>query len=78
VAAESSCSLRLGESVGAVRAVHFGRTEGGGSGAVPPCQLRALYHYFDGSGFAEAFRRWEDDVRQIELFAEHIIAEAFR
>jgi hypothetical protein len=28
VAAESSCSLRLGESVGAVRAVHFGRTEG--------------------------------------------------
>ena len=21
----------------------------------------------------EAFRRWEDDVRQIELFAEHVI-----
>jgi hypothetical protein len=49
----------------------------GGSGAVPPCQLRPLYHYFNGSGFAEAFRRWEGDVRQIELFAEHIIP-AFR
>jgi hypothetical protein len=40
-------------------------------------RLRPLYYYFNRSGFAEAFRRWEDDVRQIELFAEHIIP-AFR
>jgi hypothetical protein len=45
--------------------------------AVPRHQLRRLYHYFNGFGFAQAFRRWEEEVRQIELFAEQIIP-AFR
>lgn len=73
MAAGRSRSLRLGESVGAVR---FGRTEGAAvaRSAMP---TTPLYHYFNGSGFAEAFCRWEDDVRQIELFAEHLIP-AFR
>ena len=49
VAAETGRKLGLGESVGAFRAVHFGKHRGRGGGAAARHQLlRASTHYFGG------------------------------
>ena len=56
VAAENGRNLRLGESVGAFRAVHFGRTEEEAVALFRDTNYAGFYHYFGGFGFAEAFR----------------------
>jgi hypothetical protein len=60
VAAETGRQLRLGESVGAFRAVHFGRTEEEAVALFRDTNFAGFYHYFGGFGFAEAFRLPED------------------
>ena len=60
VAAESGRDLRLGESVGAFRSVHFGRTEEEAVALFRDTNYAGFYHYFNGFGFAEAFRLPED------------------
>ena len=64
VAAEHGRQLRLGQSVGAFRAVHLGRTE------EEAVELLRKTHYevgwlawFSGFGFWEALRTPEDDVK---------------
>jgi alkanesulfonate monooxygenase SsuD/methylene tetrahydromethanopterin reductase-like flavin-dependent oxidoreductase (luciferase family) len=63
VAAENGRQLRLGESVGAFRAVHFGKTETEAVALLRDTNYAGFRHYFGGFGFWEAFRTPEDDVR---------------
>ena len=56
----NKASLRLGESVGGFRAVHFGRTEEEAVALFRETNYAGFYHYFGGFGFAEAFRLPED------------------
>ena len=60
MAAENGRQLRLGESVGAFRAVHFGRSEEEAVALFRDTNYAGFYHYFGGFGFAEAFRLPED------------------
>jgi alkanesulfonate monooxygenase SsuD/methylene tetrahydromethanopterin reductase-like flavin-dependent oxidoreductase (luciferase family) len=60
VAAGAGRNLRLGESVGAFRAVHFGRTEEEAVELFRQTNYQGFAHYFGGFGFAEAFRMPED------------------
>jgi len=63
VAAEAGRDLQLGESVGAFRAIHFGRTEEEAVALFRDTNYAGFYHYFGGFGFAEAFRLPEDATR---------------
>ena len=56
VAAENGRQLGLGESVGAFRAVHFGRTEDEAVELFRTTNYAGFHDYFYGFGFAEAFR----------------------
>jgi alkanesulfonate monooxygenase SsuD/methylene tetrahydromethanopterin reductase-like flavin-dependent oxidoreductase (luciferase family) len=60
VAAANGRNLRLGESVGGFRAVHFGGTEEEAVALFRDTNYAGFYHYFGGFGFAEAFRLPED------------------
>jgi alkanesulfonate monooxygenase SsuD/methylene tetrahydromethanopterin reductase-like flavin-dependent oxidoreductase (luciferase family) len=60
VAAENGRDLRLGQSVGAFRAVHFGDTEEEAVSLLRDTNFAGFYHYFGGFGFWEAFRTPED------------------
>ncbi len=60
VAAENGRKLGLGESLGAFRAVHFGRTEAEAVELLRTSNYAGFNHYFGGFGFWEAFRTEED------------------
>ena len=60
VAAESGRKLGLGESVGAFRAVHFGKTEAEAVALLRDTNYSGFQNYFGGFGFWEAFRTPED------------------
>ena len=57
---QSRPQARLGESVGAFRAVHFGRTEEEAVELLRDTNYAGFNHYFGGFGFWEAFRTPED------------------
>jgi alkanesulfonate monooxygenase SsuD/methylene tetrahydromethanopterin reductase-like flavin-dependent oxidoreductase (luciferase family) len=61
VAQASGRSLKLGESVGAFRAVHFGKTEAEAVALLRDTNYRGFIEYFSGFGFGEAFRTAEDN-----------------
>ena len=61
VAQASGRSLKLGESVGAFRAVHFGKTEAEAVALLRDTNYRGFKEYFSGFGFGEAFRTAEDN-----------------
>ena len=63
VAAENGRQLGLGQSVGAFRAVHFGRTEEEAVELFRTTNFAGFHDYFYGFGFAEAFRVPEDNVK---------------
>ena len=63
VAAENGRQLGLGESVGAFRAVHFGRTEDEAVELFRTTNYAGFHDYFYGFGFAEAFRVPEDNAK---------------
>ena len=63
VAAGAGRTLRLGESVGVVRALHFGRTEQEAVALLRETNYAGFYNYFGGFGFWEAFRMPEDAVK---------------
>ncbi|MDO9710092.1 LLM class flavin-dependent oxidoreductase [Paracraurococcus lichenis] len=63
VAAGAGRSLRLGESVGAFRAVHFGATEDEAVALLRDTNYAGFKHYFGGFGFWEAMRTAEDEAR---------------
>ena len=63
VAAENGRQLGLGESVGAFRAVHFGRTEDEAVELFRTTNYSGFHDYFYGFGFAEAFRIPEDNAK---------------
>jgi alkanesulfonate monooxygenase SsuD/methylene tetrahydromethanopterin reductase-like flavin-dependent oxidoreductase (luciferase family) len=63
VAAENGRQLGLGESVGAFRAVHFGRTEDEAVELFRTTNYAGFHDYFYGFGFAEAFRIPEDNAK---------------
>jgi len=63
VAAGASRKLRLGESVGVVRAIHFGRTEEEAVALLRDTNYAGFYNYFGGFGFWEAFRMPEDSAK---------------
>jgi alkanesulfonate monooxygenase SsuD/methylene tetrahydromethanopterin reductase-like flavin-dependent oxidoreductase (luciferase family) len=106
VAGQHGRTLRLGESIGAFRAVHFGRNEAEAVALLESTNYAGFRNYFGGFGFWEAFRTpeqvraeveslatvhdggqlewmgwffdqgfmpWDEEVRQIELFAKHVI-----
>jgi alkanesulfonate monooxygenase SsuD/methylene tetrahydromethanopterin reductase-like flavin-dependent oxidoreductase (luciferase family) len=58
--------LGLGESVGAFRAVHFGRTEAEAVELLRSSNYEGFNNYFGGFGFWEAFRT-EEDVAKYPL-----------
>ena len=60
VAGEAGRQLRLGESVGAFRAVHFGNTEEEAVNLFRDTNYAGFNAYFGGFGFWEAFRTPED------------------
>ncbi|MGA2126090.1 MAG: LLM class flavin-dependent oxidoreductase [Xanthobacteraceae bacterium] len=60
VAQESGRKLGLGQSVGAFRAVHFGKTEAEAVELLRGTNYAGFNHYFGGFGFWEAFRTQED------------------
>jgi alkanesulfonate monooxygenase SsuD/methylene tetrahydromethanopterin reductase-like flavin-dependent oxidoreductase (luciferase family) len=60
VAAGAGRTLHLGESVGVVRALHFGRTEEEAVALLRETNYAGFYNYFGGFGFWEAFRMPED------------------
>jgi alkanesulfonate monooxygenase SsuD/methylene tetrahydromethanopterin reductase-like flavin-dependent oxidoreductase (luciferase family) len=60
VAREGGRQLRLGESVGAFRAVHFGKTEEEAVELLRTSNYAGFNNYFGGFGFWEAFRTEED------------------
>ncbi len=57
---EAGRNLRLGESVGAFRAVHFGKTEEEAVALLRDTNYAGFKVYFGGFGFWEAFRTPED------------------
>jgi len=63
VAAENGRQLGLGESVGAFRAVHFGRTEDEAVELFRATNYAGFHDYFYGFGFAEAFRVPDDNTK---------------
>ena len=63
VAAENGRQLGVGESVGAFRAVHFGRTEDEAVELFRTTNYAGFHDYFYGFGFAEAFRIPEDNAK---------------
>jgi alkanesulfonate monooxygenase SsuD/methylene tetrahydromethanopterin reductase-like flavin-dependent oxidoreductase (luciferase family) len=63
VAAENGRTLGLGQSVGAFRAVHFGKTEAEAVGLLRDTNYAGFRHYFGGFGFWEAFRTPEDAAK---------------
>jgi alkanesulfonate monooxygenase SsuD/methylene tetrahydromethanopterin reductase-like flavin-dependent oxidoreductase (luciferase family) len=63
VAAENGRQLGIGESVGAFRAVHFGRTEDEAVELFRTTNYAGFHDYFYGFGFAEAFRIPEDNAK---------------
>ncbi len=63
VAQASGRSLKLGESVGAFRAVHFGKTEADAVALLRDTNYRGFKEYFSGFGFGEAFRTAEDNAK---------------
>jgi alkanesulfonate monooxygenase SsuD/methylene tetrahydromethanopterin reductase-like flavin-dependent oxidoreductase (luciferase family) len=63
VAAENGRQLGLGQSVGAFRAVHFGRTEDEAVELFRTTNYAGFHDYFYGFGFAEAFRVPEDNAK---------------
>ena len=63
VAAGAGRTLRLGESVGVVRAIHFGRTEDDAVALLRDTNYAGFYNYFGGFGFWEAFRMPEDAAK---------------
>lgn len=63
VAAQHGRSLRLGDSVGAFRAVHFGRTEEEAVALLRDTNHAGFNQYFGGFGFWEALRMPDDDTR---------------
>ena len=54
---------RLGESVGAFRAVHFGKTEAEAVALLRDTNYAGFQNYFGGFGFWEAFRTPEDAAK---------------
>ena len=60
VASESGRKLRLGDSIGAFRAIHFGRTEAEAVALLRDTNYAGFRNYFGGFGFWEAFRTPED------------------
>lgn len=60
VGAQAGRQLGLGESVGAFRAVHFGKTEADAVALLRDTNYAGFKHYFGGFGFWEAFRTPED------------------
>jgi alkanesulfonate monooxygenase SsuD/methylene tetrahydromethanopterin reductase-like flavin-dependent oxidoreductase (luciferase family) len=63
VAGTAGRKLGLGESVGAFRAVHFGRTEADAVELLRSTNYAGFNHYFGGFGFWEAFRTQEDAAK---------------
>ncbi len=63
VAAGAGRKLGLGESVGAFRAVHFGRTEADAVELLRTTNYAGFNNYFGGFGFWEAFRTQEDALK---------------
>jgi alkanesulfonate monooxygenase SsuD/methylene tetrahydromethanopterin reductase-like flavin-dependent oxidoreductase (luciferase family) len=63
VAAGAGRTLRLGESVGVVRALHFGRTEEEAVALLRDTNYTGFCNYFGGFGFWEAFRMPEDAAK---------------
>src|SRR5262245_3782465 len=63
VAATGGRKLRLGENVGAFRAVHFGTTEAEAVALLRDTNYAGFQNYFGGFGFWEAFRTAEDAVK---------------
>jgi alkanesulfonate monooxygenase SsuD/methylene tetrahydromethanopterin reductase-like flavin-dependent oxidoreductase (luciferase family) len=63
VAASAGRNLKLGEGVGAFRAVHFGDTEAEAVDLFSRTNYLGFAHYFGGFGFAEAFRTPEDNAK---------------
>ena len=63
VAQDAGRSLKLGESVGAFRAVHFGKTEAEAVALFADTNYRGFKDYFSGFGFGEAFRTAEDNAK---------------
>jgi len=63
VAATAGRKLRLGESVGAFRAVHFGNTEAEAVALLRDTNYAGFQNYFGGFGFWEAFRTADDAAK---------------
>jgi len=63
VAQASGRSIKLGESIGAFRAVHFGQTEAEAVALLHDTNYRGFKEYFSGFGFGEAFRTAEDNEK---------------
>jgi alkanesulfonate monooxygenase SsuD/methylene tetrahydromethanopterin reductase-like flavin-dependent oxidoreductase (luciferase family) len=63
VAQEAGRPLRLGESVGAFRSVHFGKTEEEAVALLRDTNYQGFREYFSGFGFGEAFRTAEDNAK---------------
>ncbi len=60
VAAENGRQLKLGQSVGAFRAIHFGDTEEEAVNLLRETNYAGFQTYFGGFGFWEAFRTADD------------------
>jgi alkanesulfonate monooxygenase SsuD/methylene tetrahydromethanopterin reductase-like flavin-dependent oxidoreductase (luciferase family) len=80
VAQASGRSLKLGESVGAFRAVHFGKTEAEAVALLRDTNYRGFKEYFSGFGFGEAFRTAEDNDKypMMPLPLEELTVERLR
>jgi len=80
VAQEAGRSLALGESVGAFRAVHFGKTEADAVALLRDTNYRGFKEYFSGFGFGEAFRTEADNATypQTPLPLEELTVERLR
>jgi alkanesulfonate monooxygenase SsuD/methylene tetrahydromethanopterin reductase-like flavin-dependent oxidoreductase (luciferase family) len=80
VALASGRSLMLGESVGAFRAVHFGKTEAEAVALLRDTNYRGFIEYFSGFGFGEAFRTAEDNEKypMMPLPLEELTVERLR
>jgi len=61
VAHEAGRTVKLGDSVGAFRAVHFGTTEEEAVRLFHDTNYLGFKEYFSGFGFGEAFRTAEDN-----------------
>jgi alkanesulfonate monooxygenase SsuD/methylene tetrahydromethanopterin reductase-like flavin-dependent oxidoreductase (luciferase family) len=61
VASAAGRTLPLGGSVGAFRAVHFGKTEAEAVALLRDTNYKGFKEYFSGFGFGEAFRTAEDN-----------------